>query len=157
MENERVHEEHLEIGDAFGEVLLACQEAGGAAGVAFELIERSDGYLTVGDAARYFSTDTDFAFDLAAGRVLDIGAGAGRASVALHLDYHEQNRRAGRLAGQPRLRARHRRLVTPWWDYLFCTPEELEEVIASTAWTLAEVTPRPTPRGQWVATLGAGA
>ena len=218
MENERVHDEQLEIGDAFGDVLLACQKAGGAPGVAFELIERSDGFLAVGDVARYFSADPDLAIDLAAGRVLDIGAGAGRASVALqdrghdvvaldispgatavceargvrttftgsvfdlaasrpdpfdtflmlgnnlgllgdpaqaglllealgamsapgarvvgetadpyvttdplHLDYHEQNRRAGRLPGQLRLRVRHRRMVTPWWDYLFCTPAE---------------------------------
>ena len=247
MENERVHDERLEIGDAFGEVLLACQDAGGASGVAYELVERSDGFLGVADAAKYFSTDSDSAFDLASGRVLDIGAGAGRASVPLqgrghdvvaldisagatavcrdrgvrttftgsvvelaasrpepfdtflmlgnnlgllggrvqaplvlaalaamaapgarivgetadpstatdplHLEYHDENRRSGRLPGQLRLRVRHRRTVTPWWDYLLCTPDELEEVIASTAWTLAGAHPRPSPRGKWVATL----
>lgn len=84
MENGRVHHEQLTIGDAFGEILLACQQAGGAFGVAHELVERSDGFLAVADAARYFSTDLDAAFDLVSGRVLDIGAGAGRASVALH-------------------------------------------------------------------------
>ncbi len=247
MKSVRAHEEQLAIGDAFGEVLLACQQAGGAAGVAYELIERSDGFLAVVDAARYFSTDPDSAFELARGRVLDIGAGAGRASLALHdrgqdvvaldispgatavcrdrgvpatftgsvyelaasgpapfdtflmlgnnlgllggpaeaplvlevlgamaapgarivgetadpytttrplhLDYHEQNRRSGRLPGQLRLRIRHERTVTPWWDYLFCTPDELEEVIAPTAWTLVGVQPRPSPSPQWVATL----
>ncbi len=250
MENGRVHEEQLAIGDAFGEILLACQQAGGVFGVAHELIERSDGFLAVEDAARYFSTDLDAAFDLASGRVLDIGAGAGRASVALHdrgqdvvaldisqgatavcrdrgvpttftgsvfelaesqpepfdtflmlgnnlgllggpaqaplvlgalgamaapgarivgetadpytttrpvhLDYHEQNRKAGRLPGQLRLRIRHERTATPWWDYLLCTPEELEEVIAPTAWTLDSVLPRPSPSPQWLATLQLG-
>ncbi|MGI8808810.1 MAG: class I SAM-dependent methyltransferase [Acidimicrobiales bacterium] len=251
MENVRVHDEQLAIGDAFGEVLLACQQAGGASGVAYELIERSDGFLAVTDAARYFSTDPDSAFELARGRVLDIGAGAGRASVALHdrgqdvvaldispgatavcrdrgvpttftgsvfelaasrpepfdtflmlgnnlgllggsaeallvlealgvmaapgarivgetadpyattrpvhLKYHEQNRRSGRLPGQLRLRVRHERTVTPWWDYLLCTPDELEEVIAPTAWTLAGVQSRTSPSVQWVATLLLGA
>jgi len=247
MENERVHDERLAIGDAFGEALLACQQAGGSPGVAYELIERSDGFVGVTDVARYFTTDSDSAIDMASGRVLDIGAGAGRASLSLqdrgqdvvaldisagatavccdrgvratftgsvfelvasrpepfdtflmlgnnlgllggpvqaplvlkalasmaapgarivgetadpytttdplHVDYHDQNRRSGRLAGQLRLRVRHRRTVTPWWDYLFCTPEELEEIIAPTAWTLAGVQPRPIPPGQWVATL----
>ena len=250
MENARVHEEQLVIGDAFGEVLLACQRAGGASGVAYELIERSDGFLAAMDAARYFSTDPDSAFELAQGRVLDIGAGAGRASVALHdrgqdvlaldispgatavcrdrgvpttysgsvfelaasgpapfdtflmlgnnlgllagpaeaplvlealaamaapgarivgetadpyttnrplhLDYHEQNRRSGRLPGQLRLRVRHERTVTPWWDYLLCTPDELEEIIGPTPWTLAGVQPRPSPSPQWLATLHLG-
>jgi SAM-dependent methyltransferase len=247
MENARVHDEQLAVGDAFGEILLACQHARGASGVAYELIERSDGFVAVADAARYFSTDLDSAFELARGRVLDIGAGAGRASVALHergqdvvaldispgatavcrdrgvpttftgsvfelaasrpeqfdtflmlgnnlgllggpadaplvldalramaaprarivgetadpytttrpvhLEYHEQNRASGRLPGQLRLRVRHERTVTPWWDYLLCTPDELEEVIAPTAWTLAGVQPRPGPSPQWIATL----
>lgn len=247
MENERIHDERLEIGDAFGEVLLACHDAGGTAGVAYALIERSDGFVDVADAATYFSTDWDSAFDLTSGRVLDVGAGAGRVSVALqdrgedvvaldispgavavcrdrgvrgtftgsvfdlagsrpepfdsflllgnnlgllggpanaqvfldalaamaaprarivgetadpyattnpvHLDYHDQNRRLGRLPGQLRLRVRHKRTVTPWWDYLLCTPDELEEVIASSAWTLAAAQPRTTSPGQWIATL----
>jgi SAM-dependent methyltransferase len=247
METERVHDERLEIGDAFGEVLLACHNAGGVSDVAFELVERSDGFLGVADAVKYFSTESDPAFDLASGRVLDIGAGAGRASVPLqdrgqdvvaldvsggatsvcrrrgtrttftgsvfelassqpdrfdtflmlgnnlgllggpaqaplmldalaalaapgaqivgetadpyttsdsvHLEYHNMNRTSGRLPGQLRLRVRRKRTVTPWWDYLLCTPDELEEVIAGTAWFLAGVQPRPSPSPQWVATL----
>jgi SAM-dependent methyltransferase len=247
MKNERVHDEELETGDAFGDVLLACHHAAGASGASYEVVERSDGFVKVADAAKYFSTGVDSALDLASGRVVDIGAGAGRASVALqgdghdvvaldisagatavcrdrgvrttftgsvfelaasqpepfdtflmlgnnlgllggsaqapsvlealaamatprarlvgettdpytttdpvHLGYHEQNRRSGRLPGQLRLRIRHKRTVTPWWDYLLCTPNELEEVIASTAWTLGSVQPRPRPSAQWIATL----
>jgi hypothetical protein len=70
---------------------------------------------------------------------------------AVHLDYHEQNRRSGRLPGQLSLRIRHERTATPWWDYLLCTPGELEEVIGPAAWTLADVLPRPSPSAQWVA------
>ncbi|MGH9279959.1 MAG: class I SAM-dependent methyltransferase [Acidimicrobiales bacterium] len=247
MDNERVHDETLEIGDAFGEVLLACQRGGASPGVDFELIERSDGHLGVTDAARYFSPSQPPA-GLGRGRILDIGAGAGRVSLPLqdagsdvvaldisagaigvcrdrgvrrsftgtvfdlaatrpaafdtflmlgnnlgllggreqaplvlgalagmaapgariigetldpyrtrdpeHLAYHEANRRLGRMAGQLRLRIRHLRVATPWFDYLFCTPEELESVIAPTAWELSDAPARPASEvGQWTATL----
>lgn len=262
--NDRIHAERLEIGDAFGEILRECHRGGGAPGVALELIERSDGYLAVMDAARYFAAPRDwsatshFASGRAHGRVLDVGAGAGRVTLALqeegldvvaldtsegatevckdrgvrsvfkgtvfdlaatrpapfdtflmlgnnlgllgghqeaplllqalaaisvpgahiigetlnpygtkdprHLEYHEDNRRLGRLGGQVRLRVRHLRVATPWWDYLLCTPEELETVIAPTRWELVDAhapsqgardeRDHPSwPPGQWTATL----
>lgn len=95
MEDERIHRKRLVIGDAFGQVLLACQAGGGAPGVAFESIERSDGHLGVMDAARYFSPTDDwsattrFARERAAGRILDIGAGAGRVSLVLQEQGHD--------------------------------------------------------------------
>ena len=79
-----------------------------------------------------------------------------------HLRYHEENRRLGRLAGQLRLRIRHLQLATPWWDFLFCTPEELEPILAPTAWALTETHPAVPaapgsevswPPGQWTAVL----
>lgn len=85
----RIHDERLGTGDAFGQILERCHASNGAFGVAFELVERSDGHLGVGDAARYFvgpgewSETSQFAFEQARGRVLDVGAGAGRVSLAL--------------------------------------------------------------------------
>lgn len=249
------------IGDAFGQVLLACHAGGGVPGVAFESIERSDGYVAVMDAARYFAPDGDwtattrFARERAVGRVLDIGAGAGRVALALqdegdnvvaldvsegatavcrqrgvratftgtvfdlaatapepfdtfllvgnnlgllagpeqgpqfldalasmaapgataigetlnpyathdpdHLRYHDDNRALGRLPGQTRLRVRHLQLATPWMDYLFCTPEELESLLAPTRWALTDAHAAESadpdgagwPPGQWTAVL----
>ncbi len=43
VDNQRIHRERLHMGDAFGEVLKTCHAADGASGIAFELIERSDG------------------------------------------------------------------------------------------------------------------
>ena len=54
-----------------------------------------------------------------------------------HLAYHERNRRRGRMAGQVRLRTRHRLQATPWFDYLMVSPSELVELLEGTGWHLA--------------------
>ena len=74
------------MSDAFGELLLAHH----AGEQAYEVYERDDGFLDViGDASAYFSPYSQWrdiqqqAMAQAAGRVLDVGVGAGR--FALHL------------------------------------------------------------------------
>ena len=54
-----------------------------------------------------------------------------------HLAYHERNRRRGRMAGQVRLRVRHRTAATPWFDYLMVSPGELAELVAETGWQVS--------------------
>jgi SAM-dependent methyltransferase len=54
-----------------------------------------------------------------------------------HLAYHERNRRRGRMGGQLRLRIRHRRYATPWFDYLTVSPAEMEQLLAGTGWHVA--------------------
>jgi SAM-dependent methyltransferase len=54
-----------------------------------------------------------------------------------HLAYQERNRRRGRMAGQLRLRIRHRTYATPWFDYLIVSQAEMEELVAGTGWQVA--------------------
>jgi len=74
-------------GDAFGELLRAAWTAR-PSGTTYEIIERDDSTIMAQPAERYFATPADepdlaAALDLASGRVLDIGAGAGRCAVPL--------------------------------------------------------------------------
>lgn len=57
---------------------------------------------------------------------------------AEHLEYHELNRRRGRMPGQIRMRVRYGRAVGEWFDYLFVSPEEMKEVVAETAWRVKD-------------------
>lgn len=56
-----------------------------------------------------------------------------------HTDYHELNRKRGRLGGALRIRTRYGRRASPWFDYLMVSPAELREVLGPTGWTLHEV------------------
>ncbi|PSK82249.1 methyltransferase family protein [Murinocardiopsis flavida] len=83
------------IGDAFGQILQRCWDAGVVPGAAFEVIEREDGYVGVNDALCYFTpfeelTPLDlWACEQVNGRALDIGCGAGRHSPAVQALGHE--------------------------------------------------------------------
>jgi SAM-dependent methyltransferase len=58
-----------------------------------------------------------------------------------HRHYHRFNRARGRLAGQLRIRVRHRRFATPWFDYWLASPEELGRAVRGTGWRVAELLP----------------
>src|SRR5262245_59812712 len=73
--------------DAYGELLLWQLETGEAAN---EIVEREDGYIDTGSiAGMYFSPPRKWpkaelkAVNMAKGRVLDVGCGAGRHSLYL--------------------------------------------------------------------------
>jgi SAM-dependent methyltransferase len=55
-----------------------------------------------------------------------------------HLDYHEYNRQRGRMPGQVKMRVRYGKTIGEWFDYLFVSPEEMEEIVTDTAWHIKE-------------------
>jgi SAM-dependent methyltransferase len=85
----------LKLGDAFGDVLQQCWRKGGRYGLAYEIAERDDGFISVVDAAHYLRPPDklgpldQWACEHAVGRVLDVGCGAARQAVALMASGHE--------------------------------------------------------------------
>ena len=55
-----------------------------------------------------------------------------------HLAYQAANRERGRMSGQIRMRARYKRFVTPWFDYLMVSPAEMEGLLDGTGWRIAK-------------------
>ncbi len=55
-----------------------------------------------------------------------------------HLAYIAANLKRGRMGGQIRMRARYRRFVTPWFDYLMVSPEEMDALLEGTRWKVAK-------------------
>ena len=63
----------------------------------------------------------------------------------LHLAYHKRNLALGRMGGQLRLRVRYRDLATDWFDYLLCTPDELDLLVGGTPWRVEEIDDADSP------------
>lgn len=61
-----------------------------------------------------------------------------RTEEKAHLEYHELNRRRGRLPGQIRMRVRFGKAVGAWFDYLFVSPEEMQQIVNDTDWQIKE-------------------
>lgn len=55
-----------------------------------------------------------------------------------HLAYHEYNRKRGRMGGQLRIRVRFKQYIGNWFDYLFVSKDELENLLAGTGWSVKE-------------------
>ncbi|RKU28724.1 hypothetical protein C6497_08165 [Candidatus Poribacteria bacterium] len=53
-----------------------------------------------------------------------------------HLAYHQFNRERDRMSGQLRIRIRYKQYATPWFDYLFVSKSELEDILVGTSWTV---------------------
>ena len=53
-----------------------------------------------------------------------------------HLKDHEFNRKRGRMGGQFSLRTRYRTHVSPWFDFLLLSKEEMGEIIKGTGWKI---------------------
>ncbi len=68
------------------------------------------------------------------GRIIAESADPYKTSKPEHLEYHERNRQRGRIAGQVRLRVRYHKYVTPWWDLLLVSKQEMADILDGTGW-----------------------
>lgn len=55
-----------------------------------------------------------------------------------HVEYHEYNRKRGRMPGQVRLRVHYLKYVTPWFDYVFVSKKEMKAILEGTGWEVTE-------------------
>jgi len=55
----------------------------------------------------------------------------------VHLEYHKFNEGRGRMSGQARIRVRYKRHVTPWFDYLLVSKEEMRHILKGTGWRVS--------------------
>ncbi len=78
-------------------------------------------------------------------KIIAQGTGPYATKDELHLAYHARNRAAGRMGGQLRVRVRYRDLATEWFDYLLCTPDELADLVAGTAWRVESIDDADSP------------
>ena len=44
------------------------------------------------------------------------------------------NQDRGRMSGQLKLRIRYKQYTTPWFDYLFASKAEIEDILDGTVW-----------------------
>ena len=57
----------------------------------------------------------------------------------IHLAYHKRNQKLGRMKGQIRIRIRFKNLASPWFDYLFVTPDEMKSLLVGTGWKISKL------------------
>jgi SAM-dependent methyltransferase len=68
-----------------------------------------------------------------------------KAATVEHRQYHQLNRRRGRLPGQLRIRVLHGHARTPWFDYLIVSASEMREIVAGTGWRVARLIEASNP------------
>lgn len=51
-----------------------------------------------------------------------------------HLNYHQYNRKRGRMAGQIRFKVRYQKYATPYFDYLMVSKDEMKNILEGTDW-----------------------
>jgi SAM-dependent methyltransferase len=68
-----------------------------------------------------------------------------KGATAEHRQYHQLNRRRGKLPGQLRIRVRYGYARTPWFDYLIVSASEMREIVAGTGWRVAKLIEESNP------------
>jgi SAM-dependent methyltransferase len=56
-----------------------------------------------------------------------------------HLLYHKRNKKSGRMGGQIRFRIRYQSFTGKWFDYLFVSREEMQNILSETDWRIEKI------------------
>lgn len=70
------------------------------------------------------------------GRILAETRDPYQTDIPEHLEYQELNRKRGRMPGQLKLRVRYKKYVTPWFDYVIVSKEEMTQIVENTGWKI---------------------
>jgi len=70
------------------------------------------------------------------GRIIAESGDPYQTNVPEHLQYHKFNRKRGRMPGQVRIRVRYKKYVTPWFDYLLVSKNEMADILNGTGWRI---------------------
>ncbi len=54
----------------------------------------------------------------------------------IHFKYHQRNRKLGRMPGQLRIRIRFQQYATGWYDYLYVSKREMENLLSRSGWEI---------------------
>lgn len=68
------------------------------------------------------------------GRIIAESRDPYQTTVPEHLEYQKFNKKRGRMPGQLKLRVRYKKYVTPWFDYLIVSKDEMVNILAGTGW-----------------------
>ncbi|MCP4425858.1 MAG: methyltransferase domain-containing protein [Chloroflexi bacterium] len=79
------------------------------------------------------------------GRIIAESNDPYQTNKSYHLAYHERNRRRGRMSGQLRIRVRYLDYIGQWFDYLFVSREEMQDILAGTGWRVSQFIDSESP------------
>ncbi len=69
-----------------------------------------------------------------AGKIIAGSLDPYKTTNADHLLYHKRNKKLGRMAGQIRFRIRYKDIIGKWFDYLFVSRDEMQDILSETDW-----------------------
>lgn len=70
----------------------------------------------------------------------------------VHSEYYNSNKLRNRMPGQIRMRFRFKQYIGDWFDFLFVSIVEMEEILSMTSWRIQKVF--GTVSGKYVAVIG---
>ncbi|MGD2250428.1 MAG: methyltransferase domain-containing protein [Candidatus Methanofastidiosia archaeon] len=68
------------------------------------------------------------------GRIIAESRDPYQTDVPEHAEYQKFNTERGRMPGQLRLRVHYKKYVTPWFNYLIVSKDEMIDILAGTGW-----------------------